>query len=387
MRRLLITLRHPGPVQAIMSVLPDLVRKYKVYIVASNSGIDFLISRYGKNLNQAEVYYSQNGEWVKYKVGTDVENSDNLEFIPTETKGIRELTLRLANLIDSCSIDLVLRTTPAINWGLDEVSANACNISQHRAKCFCYQEDYACGNNLDSVTNPIAVVDHVAGRIINSHGLEYVVVGWLGQSMFSNFSPYRKARASIRSQLRLDEKAKVILYSFGASGKLERDLEHFKLFLTIEGCKLFYRIHPRNTDQEQEAINNVAAGKAKQLPRHFCYESALSFADYIISVASAMNQDALQYQLESGEKELNTISVYTRGEISDSIIFAALGKKDIPQHENNMGNLIIQESKLCAFSFQISSEERDSLYKAAKLRFGLSSTERLTNLMKYIGDE
>lgn len=385
MKKLLITLRHPGPTQAVFSVLPSLVEKYDIYIAASNSGLEFIITRYSQYLHLIKLYFTQDKKWIKYSDENLLfVNADNLEYRLDDEESIKWLTIHLAELINKCSIDIVLRTTPAINWGLDEVAADACEIALSRSKCICYQEDYACGNNLESMINPIAVVDECAGQLIEEKGLNYFKVGWLSQSLYSQGISYQEQRTLTRNQLQLTDVDTALLYVVGATGKFKEEVKIFQSFLRIKGYKLFYKFHPRNTGIERKKIQEEARGKAIEFTGELGYEAALSFPDFIISVASAMNQDAIQYQIETGENKLSTVSMYTRGDVTNTIIFSVLGRTDLPQTESNRGSVLIAEMDMEKTNFELEEKKRIELFEEASKRFGVSASERVANILTYI---
>ena len=382
MKCLLITLRHPGPAHAMSAVIPELSRYYRIVIAAGNSGLQYLLERAKNVLALAKVFYLWNGEWRRCMGGAELP-SDQTEFESPDEANFEHLKDKLAELMVRESVDRVLRTTPTLKWGLDEAAADACRRTGKKIECRCYQEDYGCGNGLEQLTQPIAVVDAAAGLLLQKRAIKYIVVGWLSQSMFQAYRPYYATRNDTRNQLGLETRDCAVLYCMGASGAFEHECEHFRLFLdAIRGEQAFYRFHPRNTPIERERLGQMACRKAQELPAGIPYEGALSFSDYLISAASAMNQDALQYQIESEEQVLQTISIYTKGFFTAQILMAATGERSLPHTCPGMGSKLVNEHSL--MDFRVTDRERAEYYRESAARFGMPAQERMERFVKYI---
>lgn len=385
MKKILITLRHPGPVQSIAAVLPYLAKHYNVTVVATDAGLSTLIMRFREQIDNIQIYYLYHNQWKLYsKQCEDWKKADKAEFDWEDAK-LNQLRNKLAELIEFIHPDVVLRTTPTIKMGIDEIVADVCGRISLDIRCLCYQEDYGCGINLGSVPNPVAVVDRHAQNMLEEVAINSVVVGWLGQNIYQYYTPYNVARSLARQKLGIYDYECVILYSLGASRSFELDLEHFKTVLNqISKCKIYYKFHPRNTANQRRLIQDVAKDKAIMLPETISYDEAISFPDFILSVASALNQDSLQYQIECHEEKLNTISVYTKGTISSGILISTIGVSELPHIRDGMGSVIINEENISDNAFTFESVHPERLFSEAKVRFGISEKERLDNLINYI---
>ena len=385
MKKILITLRHPGPVQAIVAVLPCLVKHYEVTIIATDTGLSTLIMRFGEEIERVRVFYLYQNQWkIHSNQCEDWKNADTLEFDYKAPK-LDHLRDKLAELILAVQPDVVLRTTPAIKIGIDEIIVEVCNRISSDIRCLCYQEDYGCGIALERMQNPIAVVDIHAKQILKKASIKSVIVGCLGQSIYKKYKPYCVARSLARRELGIQDDECVILYSIGASISFELELEHFTAMLNrIDKHKIYYKFHPRNTDTQRKMIQDVSKGRAIMLPNFFPYEEAISFPDFILSIASALNQDSLQYQVECNEDELHTISVYTQGEISSAVLLSTLGVSELPHLKEGMGSIIINEEDISDNTFDRMNVCLDALFSEVKQRFGISENERLDNLINYI---
>ena len=385
MKRILITLRHPGPVQSIAAVLPYLVKHYEVMIIATDTGLSTLIMRFGDQIEGIKVFYLCQNQWKIFsKRCEDWKNADILEF-EYEVLKFDLLRDKLVELIQAVRPDVVLRTTPAIKIGIDEIIVEVCSRISSDIRCLCYQEDYGCGIDLERMQNPIAVVDIHAQQMLKRASINSVVVGCLGQSIYKKYKPYCVARSLARGKLGIRDDECVVLYSIGASRSFELELEHFTTMLNrMNTHKVYYKFHPRNTDAQRKMIQDVSKERAIMLPEFFPYEETISFPDFILSIASALNQDSLQYQIECNEVELHTISVYTKGKISSAVLLSTLGVSELPHLQEGMGSIIINEEDISDNTFERMNVCLDRLFSEVKQRFGIPENERLDNLINYI---
>lgn len=56
MKKLLVTLRHPGPADAICSLLPELIKNYNVIFILTDSAIEFVKNKYKEYFEKIKVY-------------------------------------------------------------------------------------------------------------------------------------------------------------------------------------------------------------------------------------------------------------------------------------------------------------------------------------------
>ena len=385
MKKILITLRHPGPTQAIVAILPSIVRYYEVTLVASDAGLSTLITRFGEQIESVELFYLYHNQWKIFSEQcADWEKSDIAEFECGDPQ-LDQLRNKLAELIKSVHPDVVIRTTPTIKIGIDEIIVEICSECFPNVRCLCYQEDYGCGVYLEKMPNPIAVIDRYAQKMLEQASIDSVVVGCLGQSLYKYYKPYDVARSLARKKLGIGDAECVVLYCLGASTAFELELDHFITVLNqMNTCKMYYKFHPRNTEMQRKMIQEVSKDRAILLPEPFPYDETISFPDFILSIASALNQDSLQYQIECNKDTFHTISVYTKGEISSAVLNSTLGVSELPHTQEGMGSLIINEEKISDDTVDCENVCLDRLFSEAKQRFGISESERLDNLINYI---
>lgn len=189
----------------------------------------------------------------------------------------------------------------------------------------------------------------------------------------------------LQKKLGISDAECVVLYSFGASKSFELELEHFITVLNrMNTCKIYYKFHPRNTEIQRKIIQEASKDRAILLPEPFPYDEAISFPDFILSIASALNQDSLQYQIECNKDTFHTISVYTNGEISSAVLISTIGVSKLPHTQEGMGSLIINEETISDNTFDCENVCRNRLFSEAKQRFGISESERVDNLINYI---
>lgn len=114
------------------------------------------------------------------------------------------------------------------------------------------------------------------------------------------------------------------------------------------------------------------------------YDGALSFSDYLVSAASAMNQDALQYQIFCGQVQLKTLSIYTQGAYTRRILESTTISANYPASIEGMGSKIIAEDHLKEEQYHVEDEERNRYSKEAEKRFGIKIEESIRRFYEYL---
>lgn len=387
MKKILITVRHPGPAQTIAAIIPFLAEYYdRVILVASDAALLMLQERFSSILSMVDLYYRGNGRWTLYDGRwNNLIKGDIMEYSSENDCGFLELIEELAILIQSCQADVVLRTTPALNWGVDEAVILACVKKKLTVKCCCYQEDYGCGVGLEQVPNSIAVIDLMAKKYLEKRNISAIVIGVLNQNLFKKFRPYQEARRQTRKKLGIVDREIVVLYCMGASGDKEAEMEHFLLFLESIGSQpVFLRFHPRNTEEERSLYREISYSRSVRILDDLSYDGALSFSDYLVSAASAMNQDALQYQIFCGQVQLKTLSIYTQGAYTRRILESTTISANYPASIEGMGSKIIAEDHLKEEQYHVEDEERNRYSKEAEKRFGIKIEESIRRFYEYL---
>ncbi len=59
MKKLLVTLRHPGPADAICSLLPELIKNYNVIFILTDSAIEFVKNKYKEYFEKSKCIYQK----------------------------------------------------------------------------------------------------------------------------------------------------------------------------------------------------------------------------------------------------------------------------------------------------------------------------------------
>ena len=391
MKKILITLRHPGPTQAIIGLVPLLKKRVeKVGLIVSDCALQELQNRYINILEDIEIYYCRKNKWILVKQENlrDDLRGDNLEFNSNIEMGYVKLVDSLVKFISVYKADIILRTTPMFKWGVDEAIIEASKVLGIEEKCRCYQECFDCGNDLYSFPNAIATVNEQAKSILESKGIPAVVVGWLNKNIFLSYRPYNIARKDTRIQLGIRDKEQAILYCTVASGNIDAELNHFISFIksmnSIINKRLFIKFHPRNTDAEKQSYIKISNNEIKcvdTLPM----DGILSFADFLISPSSAINFDLLEYQVLNNEKKLRTLSIYTRGRFTESIISSSATKCIELDLKEMMGSLIVSETDYSDLFDDCIEAKRIQLCADACKTFGVSINESKNSFLKYLG--
>lgn len=389
MERLLITLRHPGPTQVIASILSTLQKRYKkVAVVASDTALILIQERFNRYIHGIDLYYSRNGAWQILSencLDRVPVRGDNLEFESQYDEGYKNLVFSFSKLLKEYNPDIVLRTTPAMKWGIDEALVEACKKSGINCSYRCYQEYYGCGINLESFPYAVATIDKYAQALLREKEVKSIVTGWLNQTVFKEYRPYEEARAQTRAQLGLKEIDIAILYCTVASGNIDAELKHFYLFLqSVKSPRIYIKFHPRNTEYERRSYMVQAINKECICVDMFSIDGVLAFPDFTVSVASAINLDMLEYQVMAQLPVLKCVSVFTKGILTESILLSAIGEKSIPISQSGMGSLIVDEYNYENI-FNCSIEQQKVwLYECAKRIFDVSAEKSINRFLKYL---
>lgn len=382
MKKLLITVRHPGPTQAIIPMIPILCKEYDVLILACYSSLNIMRERYAFVFRFARIVFLSDGIWhTANHIINDKLIADAVEYTSSSDSDYIQLINKIRDLISKERIDIALRTTPSMHYGVDEALPEAC--AMNNIPCFCYQDDYGCGIELDKVKNRIAVVDEKAGELLQK---PYCVVGWLNQSLFKHFNSYSVSRKNARQKIQFDSEHVVVLYCMTASSNDACEFSHFRDIINGDlstHCKLLYKFHPRNSPDYRAEIRKIAKGNAEELENSLFYDEIISLPDYIVSPGSIINQDSLQYQIESKVSELKTLSIYTKGIITSQIINSACGLDNIPRMNNGMGSMIVPEN-MCFKHIESTYNNRERLFEESKSRFDLDEKERIQRFLTYL---
>lgn len=392
---LLITLRHPGPLQAIASILPTLRTTFlNVVLVITDFALECAQNRFVKQIEGLSVYYYNCGRWKKTTVTHDTRiiQSGITEFERIEEKGFGQMIKDIEAILKKENPDIILRTTPAMKYGVDEAVGRAAAELDISSRMRCYQEIYDCGIDLGEMKTPVGVVDCKAAKRLQLQGIDSFVVGWMNQAVFETFGSYDLVRIQIRGRLGLDDKDQVILYCMVASGDVQSEMEHFRHFLKQikSTCvRAYIRFHPRNSNEYRQNLLNMAEaeGAVIEVADYLSMEQVLAFPDYIVSAGSAMNLDALQYQILSGSIELKTLSIYTIDRETKAILYNIFGMETQPYMEEGMGSLILDGIGYIERITSVSEQERKQLYKEVNEMFCMPLAKVKERFLLYLLDK
>lgn len=387
----LITLRHPGPLQAIAAMLPTLKdASINVVLICTDSALECAQNRLEKQIEGLMVYYFR-GCWIKSIITSKnrLTQSGLTEFKRVEEKGFVHMVNDMKFILQKEEPDVILRTTPAMNYGVDEAVSRAASELEMMDRMRCYQEIYDCGMDLGEMKNPVAVVDRKAAERLKRHGIDSFVVGWMNRAIFEAYDPYGLVRAWTRAKLGLNDMDQAILYCTVASGNNEAEFTHFRHFLeqvSSVNVRAYIRFHPRNSDGYRHDFLKMVKAISTEIEVVDCLsvEQSLAFPDYVISAGSAMNLDVLQYQIVSGIATLNTLSIYIKDKETKAILYTALGVQTQPYMEEGMGSLILDGDGYLTRVANVSEKERRQLYDEANEMFGLPSAKVKERFLIYL---
>ncbi|MBR6504162.1 MAG: hypothetical protein IKT41_00275 [Clostridia bacterium] len=356
MKKLLITLRHPGPADAICSVLPHLLKQYRIIFILTDSAIKFMKKKYFNYLDKVQVYIPSNTLNEGFINYSEEVKSCSCEFEGEQINELNILYSNLKQLVKTIQPDIALRTTPALKWGIDELLPRVMKELNQYDKLRCYQEYYGSGRAIKDNENLVAnvgcksfaTVDDIAKNIKDYKEKDVKTIGWMNQGQFFGFKSYTDARNNFRKNNGIMNEF-CILYCTIATNQIEKELQHFTYFLNAikksnNSSKVFCKFHPRNTKEEIEKYINVANNNKIKVEFLYNeqYDEILSFPDVLVSATSAVNIDCLEYQMLNLDN-INTVCVYSDGELTKSFFLKAIEKETLPTHQNGSGNVIVNE--------------------------------------------
>lgn len=399
MKKLLVTLRHPGPADAICSVLPELIERYNVIFVLTDSAIEFVKNKYKEYFNKIKIYIPDTKLEKGFIEYNNITKSCRCEFEEYEIENLNILYLNLKKLIKDINPDIALRTTPALKWGIDELLPRVMKELERYEGLKCYQEYYGSGRALNDGENEIAnigcnslaTVDEIAKNMNEYKEKRIINVGWMNQGQFLNYNNYNEARKLFRTRNNIQNEF-CILYCTIATGQIKKEIQHYKLFLnSIKKSnnfkKTFCKFHPRNTESEIKQYIELTNKMKMQVEFLYKenYEEILAFSDILVSATSAVNIDCMEYQVLKAN-EINTICIYTIGRLTSSFFQKAIGKNTLPTHKEGTGNLIVDESTYDDIFDKIQNNiiNCDYLYNEARKIYKKDFNNVKTNFISYL---
>jgi hypothetical protein len=185
--------------------------------------------------------------------------------------------------------------------------------------------------------------------------------------------------------LGLNEKDSAVLYCSVASGNINAEIEHFRLFLQAANSQRVYiKFHPRNQPRERSRYWAQAGDRAVFCVDSFSVDGVLAFTDFMVSAASAINLDMLEYQVMARLSQLHGVSVFTKGLATESILISALGEKSVPIAQPGMGSFIVDEESYDHIFESTTNRQKAWLYDCAKRIFDDSADKSIQRFLNYL---
>jgi hypothetical protein len=370
---LLVTLRHPGPLDFVIAAIPKLSASLHVVILATDSAARSLMERYAKHLYEQNVTIWLDlwspGVFRKVEPGEKIRDLPSVATnSPTQLRlndhdGMNRLLPELVRLSAEIQPDIVLRTTPSHSIGVDELMPVALRSTGYNGPILALQDYYgvglALGDDEHRIANvgvdAIATIDENASRMIQERlGIEATVVGWVAHETYLTGESHRKVRDEARAVLTLVDE-KLILYA-GICSNLpdDNDVKDFvevvravaSLRKRQSKIRFGYKLHPRTGKEEAAKYHSFAAQAASEiglidLPAFPSQRHYLAVADLIVSPASAFILEALAFGSVDREKDPNqtTVSLYTTGAYAQTAMKQLTGYSLLPTHEEDGGSL------------------------------------------------
>lgn len=377
MDKLLITLRHPGPADAILASMPELSKNFSISMIVTDSAINILKERFPQYLEKYNIYFP--GKFIEDGFSTEIITDHfKTEFKPTENVEYEQFYNAVLKLVKVINPDISLRTTPAYNWGIDEIMPRIMKDIDKYDYTFCFQEYYGVGKALSNFENSIAslsaknllTVDKASVNFLQERGIKAIDIGWISHKKFKYIDKFDEVRKKVRKRFKL-ENHKVIMYSVVCCGSILAEVNHFEKFvkcmekITIinNNITLLIKYHPRNNIDEIKLYRDIIQKynvRFTEVDSKISYNEILTLPDIIYSAASNMNIDLLAYQYANDIYEdisKHVISVYSYDNFTRDILNNATGKSIIPSHTNNGGHVLVNDENMKMTFEKILSDE------------------------------
>jgi hypothetical protein len=365
-RRLLITVRHPGPAELILSSLPALSAYAEILILATDSALRHLSDRAMPVLRQyvTRVVVPAKEGFLELdpRLASNLPSASGFstELDPADVRGAEHLLAKVDALFVRDLPDFFLRTTPASKLGVDELVATALRRRGYPGRIHCVQDYYGVGIAMRQDEHPvarvgideIATVDAAAAEFASAlTGLRAQVLGWVSFEQYLSGMTYGRAREKGRAALGLGPDRKLVLYAGICSGLVDNDVRDFEKSLQAvceltsrkRAVSLAVRTHPRCSPEERQSYTELCERYASRV----CFQSLdglatireiMAVPDVIISPASAFNLDALAYA--STDPRPETCSVYSTGIYATRALHSLTGMSAPPTHKPRNGHFV-----------------------------------------------
>lgn len=401
LKKLLITLRHPGPSSAICSVMEHLVKEFDVYLVISDAAIPFIKERHSWILEKTKVYIPAAAQTIEFIPYTDQESQVSCEFKSSDYRSINEVKDALCILLNQIRPDIILRTTPAYDIGIDEIIFTAAKQLRLPVTLKCYQESVGVGkcfmNNEHEIASAgcidAAVISREAEDLFFLKEIKTILVGdVLGDCWYAR-NDFSENRQKARDKLDIDLKDYCVLY---VASKIDDECaEHllFQVFLSsmvqAEGIDhIFLKFHPRHTELDKEQYYKICKEANLKIIDIYKLEyiECLAVANLIISIASNMNIEAIQYSASSKTgmlSENDIASGYLYGPAVRKIIQDSCGVPYLPIHKQGNIHYILSDQGFAGKMKEIVKHQRDCKEKRIREVSDNGDTS-VQNLLMYI---
>ncbi len=360
MKKLLITLRHPGPCQNVFAVLDKLTEHFEVSLILTDAAINCAMEA-GVWKGKVTIYIPiWKGESLSFSEGLQKkEKSPRMEFADDETEQYEVLYRALYQIVDMINPDVVLRTTPVFLWGVDELIPTVLKEQNKLERLRCYQECYCAGKALTENENKIArigceslaVVDVCAAR--HSVVPRTTVVGYLNVNHLTK-GDYVQNRKRARDKMAITDSDNAFLYVASSIYDLKTELFHFKVFLNCarkyeDEIKIFLKFHPRHNTESKEMyrLAVLESGCQIYIIEDMEYKGLLAFSDCMISLGSSVNIDAVNYlsfNIGMMKDPPSFVSVYPYGKDVARVMKKIYNTDFYPPYDKNGCHIIVDEN-------------------------------------------
>jgi len=401
LKKLLITLRHPGPTSAICSVMQYFIKEFDVYLVLSDAAIHFIKERYSWVLEKASVYIPIGTQTIEFIPYIDQKSQVSCEFENFDYRSIKVLKDALCILLNQIKPNIILRTTPAYGIGIDEIIFTAAKQLRLPVTLKCYQESVGVGKCLTNNEHEIATAGCVDVAVISKEAealfflkrIETFLVGDVLGDCWYDRNDFADSRQKARVKLNIDLKDYCVLYVASKIDDKYAEYLLFQVFLAsmvqAKGIDhIFLKFHPRHTELDKEQYYKICKGANLKVIdiNQLEYNECLAVANLVISIASNMNIEVIQYAASSKTgilSENHVASGYLYGPTVQKIIQDSCGVHCLPIHKQDNIHYILSDQGFAKKIKEIVKHQMDCKKKRIREVSNNDDTS-VHNLLMYI---
>lgn len=386
MKKLLFTCRHPGPLDSLVKLIERLRARYTVYLLVTDSALESLISRHRALLGTwanvrmvlpaerapaASFVDSTLGEWIVLSAESALHvapaapaHDSWTQLADEQFSAIDRLVESLARLFRRLRPDIVVRSAPAEDIGVDEIAATARMRADPAFRLLCFLDEPGVGRAIGPNRHP-RLSNAIDGCIVHDAECAALAEQELGMSAGiasiaarapAGGGDWRAARAGLRQRLGIGEEERVVLIALNYSRyyqpewrrEVEAILRACAELAADHAVRFALRPHPRTPADVRALLDKLKAplglSWAAGLERGWT-EKLVLVPDVIVSHASDMNIEMLEHlaadrRATEPANDRVPVSVYVVDDYVQKLVNYLAWLPTLPRHMTGHGSLI-----------------------------------------------